>query len=114
MNAATRRSRIALFYFGVSPLDTLAARGYCIGIRRSTSRHHPIFGLAPEDFAFILKMLLAVTLVVNFIGLSAQKAPEPLAPLKFAEDGTFQISILEDLHFGESKLAEDSNTLKLH
>jgi hypothetical protein len=25
------------------------------------------------------------------------------APLKFAKDGTFQISVLEDLHFGESK-----------
>lgn len=24
-------------------------------------------------------------------------------PLKFTEDGTFQISIFEDLHFGESK-----------
>ncbi|KAJ5232848.1 hypothetical protein N7468_005804 [Penicillium chermesinum] len=31
-----------------------------------------------------------------------QPPPEPLTPLKFAQDGTFQISILEDLHFGEN------------
>lgn len=27
------------------------------------------------------------------------------APLRFREDGTFQISIFEDLHFGESIMA---------
>lgn len=59
-------------------------------------------------------MLLTVTLVAIFIGLSTQEqAPEPLAPLKFAEDGTFQVSILEDLHFGESEFTDNSNELNL-
>lgn len=34
---------------------------------------------------------------------AASNSSSPLGPLKFREDGTFQISIFEDLHFGESK-----------
>lgn len=33
---------------------------------------------------------------------------ESFGALKFAEDGTFQLSIFEDLHFGESKTAVNS------
>lgn len=29
---------------------------------------------------------------------------ESFGPLRFSDDGTFQISIFEDLHFGESKI----------
>jgi len=56
-----------------------------------------------------LAMLLAT--FVRLLGLAPpsrkQAALEavgglPLPPLKFRADGTFQISIFEDLHFGES------------
>lgn len=33
----------------------------------------------------------------------AVSSGSPFGPLKFRKDGTFQISIFEDLHFGESK-----------
>lgn len=34
---------------------------------------------------------------------------DTLGPLKFKEDGTFQLSIFEDLHFGESKTTMPQN-----
>lgn len=34
---------------------------------------------------------------------AASDGSSPFGPLRFREDGTFQISIFEDLHFGESK-----------
>ena len=52
--------------------------------------------------------LLAATAIVN-ADLSSQAllprgyANYSFGPLQFNEDGTFQISILEDLHFGESR-----------
>lgn len=33
---------------------------------------------------------------------AASNSGSPFGPLKFREDGTFQISVFEDLHFGES------------
>lgn len=42
-------------------------------------------------------------LIPLLVRLSLQSAvPKKFSPLKFARDGTFQIAILEDLHFGES------------
>ena len=34
---------------------------------------------------------------------ATSNSSSPFGPLKFREDGTFQISIFEDLHFGESE-----------
>ncbi|KAJ5131655.1 hypothetical protein N7448_005813 [Penicillium atrosanguineum] len=48
-------------------------------------------------------MLRALTAIFFFALPSIQSAvPTKFAPLQFAKDGTFQISILEDLHFGEN------------
>lgn len=33
---------------------------------------------------------------------SPRRRSDPTAPLRFNDDGTFQLSIFEDLHFGES------------
>ncbi|KAJ6006815.1 hypothetical protein N7451_004759 [Penicillium sp. IBT 35674x] len=48
--------------------------------------------------------MLRTLAAISFFALpSLQSAvPKKFAPLKFAKDGTFQISILEDLHFGEN------------
>lgn len=35
---------------------------------------------------------------------------DPTAPLAFTSDGTFQISIFNDLHFGESKTSSRRST----
>jgi hypothetical protein len=45
----------------------------------------------------MLRLLAASTLC----GLLANAAASKDTPLKFSHDGTFQISILEDLHFGD-------------
>lgn len=38
-----------------------------------------------------------------FVGLSCQMPFQYTGPLRFKSDGTFQLSIFEDLHFGESE-----------
>lgn len=40
--------------------------------------------------------------------LTNTTGPDLTAPLTFGSDGTFQISIFEDLHFGESELYYNS------
>lgn len=59
------------------------------------------------SFAFAMwKPLAAVAL---FAAPSLQSAiGKTVAPLRFSKNGTFQISILEDLHFGESKSTKSS------
>ncbi|KAJ5732376.1 hypothetical protein N7493_003857 [Penicillium malachiteum] len=48
-------------------------------------------------------MLQALALTALFAAPSLQSAiPKKFSPLKFAKDGTFQIAVLEDLHFGEN------------
>lgn len=54
-----------------------------------------------------IAILVAVPLLAS--GSAQAAVPRPtwngtrLTPLKFNKDGTFQISIFSDLHFGESK-----------
>jgi hypothetical protein len=57
----------------------------------------------------VFKMWLSLLASASVVSASAQtslasrnKTCAP-RPLKFQRDGTFQISIMEDLHFGESK-----------
>lgn len=51
-------------------------------------------------------MWKSLAIAALFAAPSLQSAVgKRFAPLKFSKNGTFQISILEDLHFGESKLA---------
>jgi hypothetical protein len=49
----------------------------------------------------MLRSLIATT----FFALPSMEAavPQRFIPLRFSHDGTFQISIFEDLHFGESQ-----------
>ncbi|KAK7708078.1 hypothetical protein SLS64_006900 [Diaporthe eres] len=51
-------------------------------------------------------------------GYATSNGSSPLGPLKFRKDGTFQISIFEDLHFGENAWdswgpQQDINTVKV-
>lgn len=43
------------------------------------------------------------SLQVMLPGKYANSSTASFGPLQFSDDGTFQISIFEDLHFGESK-----------
>ena len=53
-------------------------------------------------FAKMLYLLFFASFVSASLQTKLGKTCAP-RPLKFQRDGTFQISILEDLHFGESK-----------
>ena len=56
-------------------------------------------------FAFLVVLwLIAPSLqAVLPARFASSNGSSSFGPLKFGEDGTFQISIFEDLHFGESK-----------
>lgn len=47
-------------------------------------------------------VLYAAPSLQTFLPRRYTNHSDPFGPLTFSEDGTFQISILEDLHFGES------------
>jgi hypothetical protein len=49
-------------------------------------------------------LILIIFALLSFGAVIPEQGPAGLRrPLQFAADGTFQISIFEDLHFGESK-----------
>jgi hypothetical protein len=58
--------------------------------------------------------MLSLIVAALFVGLSVQASlptrryansscPTKFGPLQFSQDGTFQLAIFEDLHFGESE-----------
>lgn len=51
----------------------------------------------------VLALLAAVTMLSHGRALPWKPSPGLGRPLRFTKDGTFQISIFEDLHYGESK-----------
>ena len=51
---------------------------------------------------------------VSAASLRYQDSTKPPRSLKFGRDGTFQISILEDLHFGESTSAQPTKAVVLY
>lgn len=59
------------------------------------------------------KMYISAAVAVVFLAASLEasalanerRASRPSTPLTLGADGTFQLSILEDLHFGESMFA---------
>jgi len=59
--------------------------------------------------SFAMKLLFSVTVLSTLVllGLALPLQHEERSalgrPLRFAKDGTFQISIFEDLHYGESE-----------
>ena len=69
------------------------------------TRRHPAWARPKRDRHRIVKML-ALTLVFILFACWALAGVVPHGktfnePLRFTKDGTFQISIFEDLHFGE-------------
>jgi len=52
--------------------------------------------------------------LVSAASLRYQDSTKPPGSLKFGRDGTIQISILEDLHFGESMSAQPAKPVVLH
>ena len=50
----------------------------------------------------LLLGLLSIAAVLPASNAKYYNSSQPFGPLKFQADGTFQISIFEDLHFGES------------
>lgn len=54
-------------------------------------------------FAAVLWLIAPSLQAVLPTRYAVSNSGSPFGPLKFREDGTFQISIFEDLHFGESK-----------
>ena len=74
--------------------------------------------LQPEDRRWLIRMwcALAGTVIFGVIGLAAvlpRQYQDVTGPLTFTEDGTFQISIFEDLHFGESTVIGSGAPLSL-
>lgn len=53
-------------------------------------------------FAAVLWLIAPSLQAVLPTRYAASNSGSPFGPLKFREDGTFQISVFEDLHFGES------------
>ena len=51
---------------------------------------------------FFLLGFLSIAAVLPACDAKYYNSSNPFGPLKFQTDGTFQISIFEDLHFGES------------
>lgn len=54
-------------------------------------------------FAAVLWLVAPSIQAVLPATFATSDGSSPFGPLKFREDGTFQISIFEDLHFGESE-----------
>lgn len=54
-------------------------------------------------FAAVLWLIAPSLQAVLPTRYATSNSGSPFGPLKFRQDGTFQISIFEDLHFGESK-----------
>ena len=52
-------------------------------------------------FSFLLG-LFSLAVILPASEAKYDNSSDPFGPLKFQRDGTFQISIFEDLHFGES------------
>lgn len=80
-----------------------------VGINK---RHHfllQILGIVDKKimaffaFAAVLWLTAPSLQAVLPATFSAHTSSDIFGPLKFRDDGTFQISIFEDLHFGESK-----------
>lgn len=60
-----------------------------------------------EYLVEMMRLGAASTIAAVFAGLSWQaptRRSDAYGPLQFRSDGTFQLSIFEDLHFGESKM----------
>lgn len=55
-------------------------------------------------FAAVLWLIAPSLQAVLPARYAASNSSSQLSPLRFREDGSFQISIFEDLHFGESKI----------
>ena len=66
---------------------------------------HPVWARSKRDKYYFIKML-ALTFISVLFACWALAGVVPYGkpfdkPLRFTENGTFQISIFEDLHFGE-------------
>lgn len=90
-------------------------------VEERTSTWRPPRRLCLHDFATserfrFARMLVALLLVILLAMLSLgsimrqddTQVADLGAPLRFTKDGTFQISIFEDLHFGESTTATNT------
>jgi hypothetical protein len=51
------------------------------------------------------QFLLPAALIAGAVAAPAQTGFDSFAPLRFARDGTFQISVFNDLHYGEGTRA---------
>ena len=56
-------------------------------------------------YVMTLFVLVVVVLLYSLVFGLPNSCQDLGAPLRFARDGTFQIAIFEDLHFGESMIA---------
>lgn len=82
----------------------------------SSPRRPPLYEFATSERCRFARMFIALLLVIVVAMLSFgavipqddTQGTDFLAPLQFSSDGTFQISIFEDLHFGESTTATTS------
>ena len=66
---------------------------------------HPVWARSKRDKYYFIKMLALTLVVISFAcwtlaGVVPHGKPFD-KPLQFTENGTFQITIFEDLHFGE-------------
>jgi hypothetical protein len=69
------------------------------------SMEHPVWARSKRDKYHFIKMLALTLVVISFACWTLAGAVPHVKPfdkpLQFTENGTFQISIFEDLHFGE-------------
>jgi len=70
------------------------------------------YGLTRSQIALLVSTIACIALLASIAKNSAPSAVLD-APLRFTRDGTFQISVFEDLHFGESMNARDMDTAEL-
>lgn len=100
--------------------EPCAAKGHshCDAVNTCNSVQQPTTALrtsGPTSGA-IVKMILTGALAVSITlyitwPLKAAGLPHRDERLRFNSDGTFQISVFEDLHFGESKLISTVSNL---
>ena len=65
------------------------------------------YGLTRSHIALLVSTIVCIVLLASIAKSSAPSAVLE-APLRFTRDGTFQISVFEDLHFGESMTAREN------
>jgi hypothetical protein len=60
------------------------------------------------------QFLLPAALIAGAVAAPAQTSFDSFAPLRFTRDGTFQISVFNDLHYGEGTRQPNATTVLFH